>query len=255
MSRTEPEIWRVEQDGVTHAVQVGEKGLRREITWSVDGTVVATQRTSDQRVRLSAEEYGAIEVRLPAFTGPARRVSLHGSQTAALTGVGGTDLDPAPGTAAARREAWIRDHPRQHAARRGAVAAAGVLLPLLLILLLPRLPLPDIDLPLPNWNMPDLPFPDIPFPDIPRFSWSAPAWLREVLSWLKYVFPVLVAVGVAVAEVRRRQQQDEAKAQVPGQGQDQGRDSAARTAPRPASTSANEVDSGDSPTRRPPGSR
>ena len=61
-------------------------------------------------------------------------------------GSGGVDLDPEPGSAAARREEWIRSHPRQHAARRGLTAALGVIVPILLLWLWQRLdvPLPEL---------------------------------------------------------------------------------------------------------------
>ncbi|WP_369140969.1 hypothetical protein [Modestobacter versicolor] len=217
-----PERWLLTSAGHEHSVEIAEAGLRRRIGWTVDGTAVATTTTSDERVVLDGGAHGAVGVRLPAFTGPARRVTWWspdaelGAVAAAHTGLGGTDLDPEPGSKAAAREAWIRAHPDLHAARRTGAAVLGVLLPIVALWLLTRVdvPWPDLDLPAipwPDWDLPAVPWPDlsIPWPDwdLPEL----PAWVREVLDKAKYVVPVLIAFALARGEVRRRRAQDERK--------------------------------------------
>jgi hypothetical protein len=218
-ARKVPERWLLASDGREHVVEIAEAGLRRRLSWLVDGTEVAARTTSDERVVLDGGEHGAVGVRLPTFTGPARRVTWHspdaelGAVAAARTGLGGIDLGPEPGSKAAAREAWIRAHPNLHTARRTGAAVLGVLLPLLALWLLARIdiPWPDLSIPWPDWGLPSIPWPDlsIPWPDwdLPEL----PAWLRELLDKAKYVGPVLVAYAVARAEVRRRRAQDERK--------------------------------------------
>lgn len=214
------ERWLLTVAGVEHEVEVSEVGLRREVVWRVGGVEAARGRTGEKRLVLGSEGSGGLLVRLSELGGPARRVTLFDTHEEALLGVGGVDLDPAPGTAAARREAWIRAHPHQYAVRRGLAAAAGVVLPILLVWLLARFALPAI--PWPDWHLPRIPWPDlprmpwpdiawpdIPWPDLP--SWSLPEWLRSALEKAKYVWPVLLAVGLAQAEVRRRRRQDQEK--------------------------------------------
>ncbi len=223
-----PERWTLRHTGQEHSVEISDAGLRHLLVWRVDAVEVARVRTSDERVVLDGADHGAVGVRLPALFGPARRVTLYGPGSdlgalgAAHAGVGGVDLDPVPGSAAARREEWIRAHPRQHALRRGGGAALGVLVPILLLWLWRVL-----DLSLPSWSVPwpDLPWPTIPWPGLPELpvipwpDWSLPNWslpdLPGVPPWLseaaRYVGPVLVAVAVATSEVRRRRKQDEAK--------------------------------------------
>ncbi|QYJ05407.1 hypothetical protein KUV85_06925 [Nocardioides panacisoli] len=216
------ERWHLAVEGRAFEIVLTHAGLGREIVWLADGEEIARKRTSDEKVVLAGGDAGAVGVRLPAFLGPARRVTHFapsGSEssdaaTQAHLGVGGTDFDPAPGSAAARREAWIRAHPRQYGARRVAAAVAGVVVPLLLLWLLaryalPAIPWPDWDLPLPD--LPSLPLPDIPWPDLSLPDWSLPGWLEPVRDALKFVGPVLLAGGIAYAEVKRRRDQDARK--------------------------------------------
>jgi len=213
------ERWQLTSDGRELVVEIADAGLRRSLTWLVDGTEVAQKRTSDERVVLDGGESGALGVRLPTFAGPARRVTWYppgselGAVAAASAGLGGVDLDPEPGSKAAAREAWIRAHPNRHAARRTATAVAGVLLPLLMFWLLARIDLPWPSIPLPRIPLPDWDLPSIPWPDIaiPWPDWQLPAWVKEVLDKAKYVGPVLIAFVLARAEVRRRRAQDERK--------------------------------------------
>ena len=215
----ETERWRLHDGEREHVVEITEAGLARRLTWLVDGEEVATKKTSEDRAVLDGEGVGAVGVRLPRLTGPARRVTLFEDEARAHTGLGGTDLDPEPGTRAAAREEWIRAHPHQHTARRTAVAVAGVVGPLLLFWLLSRIvvavPWPDVDLPSIPWpDLPGIPWPDlpaIPWPDVdlPSIPWpDVPDWVETAA---KLVGPVLLAFLLARGEVRRRHQQDERK--------------------------------------------
>jgi hypothetical protein len=210
----EPERWRLVHEGHEHVVEIADAGLRRAVTWRVDGTEVGDRRTTDKRVVISGGERGAVRVQLPEFVGPARRVTWYSTdgaldaEAAARTGLGGLDLVPDPGSKAAAREAWIREHPRLYVARRVATAVLSALVPLLVLWLLSqvRIPWPSISIPWPDWRLPSIPLPDLPdLPDLPEL----PAWLRALLDRLEYVWPVVLALGLGYSEVKRRRQQDE----------------------------------------------
>lgn len=222
-----PERWLLTWESAEHAVEIDDAGLGRRITWTIDGEEIATKKTSDDKVVLDGHERGAIAVRLPTFIGPARRVTWWdgdtelGAAAAALTGIGGVDLDPEPGSKAAVREEWIRAHPRKYAARRTAVAVAGVAVPLIVLWLLAQIPILEIDWP--DWDInipwPDIPWPDIPWPTIslPEFSlfdFTVPEWVKAVADKAKYVWPVVLAAVLANREVARRRRQDERKRQT-----------------------------------------
>lgn len=220
----EPERWHLTRDGHEHTVEISSKATVWILRWTRDGKEVATHRTSDSTAVLDGKKRGALRIKLPSFTGPARQVTLYdvpadkkkddNATTQAHLGVGGTDFVPEAGSKAAKREAWIREHPNLYAARRTGAALAGVLLPIAAIWLLqkitwrpdinwPRINLPDLNLPSIPWPDIDIPWPeisvDIPFPDID---------LPSLPGWVKYVWPVLLAFGIAQAELRRRRQQD-----------------------------------------------
>ncbi len=144
----DPERWLLTISEDQHLVEILHAALGRRITWSVAGAEVATRRTSEERVVLDGGSRGALSVRLPRLMGPARRVTWYspgselGALAAAHAGIGGVDLDPEPGSKAAAREAWIREHPRQYAARRAGAAAAGALAAVLGVWLLSTDPHP-----------------------------------------------------------------------------------------------------------------
>lgn len=232
-----PERWlltgRLAGTAVEHVVEISDAGLQRRFVWTVDDELVVDRKTSDDRVVLDGGERGALGLRMPTLVGPARRVTWWAPDqpgsveseplTAAHLGVGGLDLDPEPGSKAAEREAWIRAHPRQYAARRTAAAIAKVVVPLVLLWLLARVALPAI--PWPEWSIPwpSIPWPQIPWPSIPwpdwRIPWpdfslpqvTVPAWLRWILENAKYVVPVVIATVLAQRELKRRRDQDDRK--------------------------------------------
>lgn len=224
-----PERWSLHHHGRLHVVQVEPAGWRRRLVWTLDGEPVLERITSEDTVQLTPGAdapagAGALGVRFPSW-GPARRVTLfedNGGVDAgsrALVGLGGLDLEPEPGSRAARRDGWIRAHPRLYTVRQTLVAVASVLVPLLLAGLLARfavtMPWPDWDLPSipwPDWDPPSIPWPSIPWPSIPLpdVRWpdlTVPAWLREIASAARYVAPVAIAFVLARGEVRRHRQQ------------------------------------------------
>lgn len=232
VKNSELQRWHLRQEGRAHLVEINDTGWRREITWTVDGALMATMVSMDEKVRLVPGQQadagaGAVALRFPTFSGPARRVSWFGgtegmdAATQARVGAGGTDFDPEPGSAAAAREAWIRAHPRRYQARQTVLAVLRVVVPLVLVALLGRLVVvidwPDINwpqlpaIPWPDINWPDLPaipWPDIDWPRIHWPDWQLPAWLKWVLDNAKYIVPVLMAFVLARREVVRRRNHD-----------------------------------------------
>ena len=226
MSDEETHRWHLTEDGRVHRVEV-EGTWSRTIRWYVDDELLATKRSSDDKVSLepggeSASENGlAVGLRFNAL-GRARRVTLFEgddkvpAKAQAAIGTGGIDLDPEPGSPAALRERRIREHPWRHATVATLGGVAKVVLPVLLGLLVVRfavnLPWPSWNIPWPDIDLPRIPWPDIPWPDVDLPDWEAPAWVRWVADKIKYVWPVVLAFVLARAEVNRRRKQDELKA-------------------------------------------
>ena len=220
---SETERWLLTHEGAAHVVEIAPSGVGRRVTWTIDGAPVAAKTGHDDRVVLDGGAHGALAVRLRPLVGPARRVTWWseeqsaGALASALVGLGGLDLDPEPGSAAARREDWIRAHPRRYAARRIGTRAAGLVAVAVAVWLLTQVVLPAI--PWPDWRLPSIPWPSIPWPQIPWPSipwpdWSPPAvpeWLRSVARSVQFVWPVLLAALLVRAELRRRRDQDERK--------------------------------------------
>lgn len=178
-------VWSVEHEG--RRIEVEPDGLWETgdmVRLRVDGELVAEAK-ADGHQTLVADGV-EVEVIQPWWGGDLRFAEIDGRP-----------LEPSPGSRAARREEFAREHPHLYAARHIAAGVAQVLVPLLglaaLLSFLPDVNLPDI--PKPN-------LPDLPFPDLPRIS--LPQWLRDVLQSLKYVVPILVGIALAVREVRRR---------------------------------------------------
>ena len=206
------ERWHVVHDGHEHAVAVEQGALTREVRWTRDGVELGRKKSSDETIVLSPQGVDpALRLKF-AMVGPARRVTLHDSETAAHAGLGGTDLEPEAGSKAARRAEWIGRHPHLHTARQTALAAAGVVVPVLLVWLLSMVPWPSVDVPwpdLPSIPWPDISLPSIPWPDVdlPSIPWPdvdlphLPAWTEPVR---KLLVPVLIAFFIARGEVRRR---------------------------------------------------
>ena len=215
--------------GNQHTVTATDHGIQREFVWTVDGAEVARATSMDDNPELKANGWGRLKL----------KASMTGVHRATLSvGQGAVDMEPEPGSRAARREERIRQHPRRHAIVQGIVAAVKVVLPLfgigfILNLLpdwdLPDIPWPDIpwpsidlpDIPWPSIDLPDIPWPSIDLPSIPWPDWSLPGWLDPVLDAAKYIFPVLVAIGIALGEARGRQAQDARREELRGQSRAQ----------------------------------
>jgi hypothetical protein len=108
-------------------------------------------------------------------------------------------LEPAPGSAAARRARLERERPGLYAGRHVAKGVGQALLALIglafLVRFLPGLPLPSIDPPdLPSIDLPGLPVPDV----------DVPGWVKDMLESKQYWLPVLIGVGLAPREWRKR---------------------------------------------------
>ncbi len=216
------------RDGHEHVVEVAQGMMVREVTWTRDGTRLATKKTTDDTIVLGGEDQ-AVRLKF-GLRGPARRVTLHRSEAEAHTGLAGADLEPEPGSKAAQRAEWIGRHPHLHTARQTALAAAGVAVPVLLVWLLSLVPWPDVDVPWPDVDLPSIPWPDlpaIPWPDVdlPSIPWpdvdlpSLPAWTEPVR---KLLVPVLIAFFIARGEVKRRRRAEERAAQEAADEDDQG---------------------------------
>ncbi len=183
--------------------------LVREVRWRCDGTEVARKKTSDETIVLTAEAGGAVRLKFP-LVGPARRITLHGSGTEAHAGLGGADFEPEAGSRAAERAEWIGRHPHLHTARQTAVAAAGVVGPMVVIWLLTQVPWPSVGIPWPDLDLPSIPWPDlpaVPWPDVslPSIPWpdlpDLPGWVQTAQ---KLLVTILIAFFIARGEVRRR---------------------------------------------------
>ncbi|GAA3606727.1 hypothetical protein GCM10022199_08200 [Marihabitans asiaticum] len=222
----EPQVWELEVDGRSHRVETSTGGWSNSVRWLVDGELIATKKSAaDDNLELEADEdheladqVGAIKVRFTG-TGRPRRVTHFAGErkeakTRALMGTGGVDMDPEPGSKAARREDFATRHPVLGAADDILGGLGKILIPLAIAALIPILrrllpdwdvDLPTPDIPWPDWRLPSIPWPDldlpsIPWPDLP----DLPAWLEPVIDSLELIWPLLVGIGIAWAEYKRR---------------------------------------------------
>ena len=113
------------------------------------------------------------------------------------------ELDPEPGTRAARVAEWGRRHPKLYASRyvlSGAAQVAAAIIGFTFLLrLIPAIPWPSIDLPdLPSINLPDLPLPSF------QLDLALPGWVQAVLDSKPYWVPIVVGLVLASRELKRR---------------------------------------------------
>jgi hypothetical protein len=226
------QVWRLALGGHRHRVEV-RGSVARRLRWYVDDDLVAEKKSTDAKVRIGADDRPELGVVGLRFSGPGRplRATLFEPDAAsdldpaarALTGLGGVDLEPEPGSRAAEHEDRVRAHPRRYTALATAGGIAKVVVPILLATVLARLalsvPLPDWDLPRFGWpDLPAIPWPDLPafpWPDLPAISWpewSVPGWVEWLRDHAKYVWPVVLAYVLARREIARRRSQDELRA-------------------------------------------
>ena len=208
-----PQVWTLSQDGCGHRVEASGS-TAHHVRWLVDDEPVAEKRAWEGKVSLEAPGVGTVVVRF-STVGRARRATLFGpdEDAQAVAGLGGVDLVPETGSAAAAYEEKVRSHPRRYAAIATAGGVAKVAVPLLLGLLAIRL---AVNIPWPDVPFPDLPdLPDIPWPDLPSLplpdlpDLRLPDWVRWLLDKVKYVWPIAVAYVLARAEINRRRKQDD----------------------------------------------
>ncbi|MGH3349990.1 MAG: hypothetical protein ACRDPS_04920 [Nocardioides sp.] len=214
------QIWSRTISEHNHHLEVtGE--IVRTFVWAVDGEVVLSKKTSDDRARLESKEHGSLLV-LHSGLGTPRRATYFApdEDLGGLAGIGGLDLTPDPGSRAAAYEQRVIDHPRRYALIETLGGAAGVVGGIagaaVVAWLISRISLPNVDIPMPNLpDLPDLPLPDlpsipwpsIPWPDLPNVQ--VPEWVKWVASHLKYVWPVILAFVLAQGEIKRRRKHAE----------------------------------------------
>jgi hypothetical protein len=203
------QIWTLEHEGRQHRV-VASGGTTHVVRWYVNDELLAEKKTLNDKVNVDAPGDGAQKLRVRySGLGTPRRATLFAKDedVAAMTGLGGVDLIPEPGSRSAAYEDRVREHPTRYAAIATVVGVAKVVVPILLTLITIRfavkLPFPDVPTP----NLPSVPWPSIPLPDLP--DWRLPDWLRWLLDRVKYVWPVVLAYVIARAEIKRRRLQDE----------------------------------------------
>ena len=230
---SDSQVWELEIDGRLHRVETSTGGLANKVIWWVDGERIAEKSASvDDNVELSADkehdladELGAVKVRFTGMGRPRRATHFDGDRgtasTKALMGSGGTDLDPEPGSKAARREDWATRHPVLASLDEIIGGAGKIVIPIALAALIPILSrlLPDWDVDLPSIPWPDIPWPDlpsIPWPDLPDIPWpdvTLPGWVGVILDALRFVWPLLLGIVIAWSEYKRRKRNAAARAE------------------------------------------
>jgi len=206
--------WTIQRSGVEYAVVTGD-GTRRSRLLA-DGKEVDSATAGYWES--SSLQHGDIAITIR--WGPRNRVA---SCDLVETDGRKIPLIPPPGSKAARRESFAREHPTLFVVRRVGQAALEVIIGVLGIgavlsaffgSLLPRL------------NMSWIPHPHLSHPDWLRYldiahwlgklglSWpdvGIPDWLDPVLQQKKYWLPLVVAVFIALGEIDRRRKVDEAR--------------------------------------------
>ena len=180
--------------------------------------LVVEQRGMDPNVTLRIGEL-IVVVKVGPFGGISQALLLPPGAEPKDAQKLGAEFSAPPGTFAARVQAWGNHHPDLYAARHVAIAIGQTVLGIvgfsaIFFGLLPNIPWPTV--PLPHIPLPHIPVPALPIPDIalPVIPWpevalpqiTPPAWLEPLFSALKYVTPIVIAIGIAVREARQRRQ-------------------------------------------------
>ncbi len=212
-----------------HTVEVEFGWFTHTISWTIDAEEVARVATSDDRKILVADGRAlALRVQKARIGDTLRRVEVFAGETdaaaqlRATSGLGGTDLEPEPGSRAARRAQRMVAHPLRYTVERGLAAAGSIAASLLAIWmvaqLLGALPWPEVSLPkLPAVHLPTLiDLPDIDLPTIVDLP-TTPAWVERVASLIGMAVPIVGALVGARLEIARRQR---SRARAAGGGVD-----------------------------------
>jgi hypothetical protein len=171
---------------------------RDRIRLLVDGEEVAETKANGPKTVLAGDGF-EIRAVTPLWGG-----SVVSAELVPADGGAAVALEPEPGTRAARRAKFEREHPRLHASRhvlKGAGQAALAIIGLTFLMrLLPAIPWPDVDLPsIPLPDLPDIPWPAIDLPDV-----SLPQWIKDIAKTKQYWLPILIGIALANAELKRR---------------------------------------------------
>ena len=149
---------------------------RDRIRLLVDGEEIAETKANGPKTVLSGDGF-EIRAVTPFWGGSVMRAEL-------VPADGGAPVasQPEPGTRAARRARFEREHPRLYASRHVVKGAGQVALAIIgltfLLRLLPAIPWPDIDLPVdPAAEHRPWPSIDIPFPSI---DIEVPEWIKAI---------------------------------------------------------------------------
>ena len=164
----------------------------------VDGETVAETKANAKQTVLAGDGFEVRAV-MPFWGGSVKRASLVPD--------GGDEeyeLDPEPGTRAARRGRVGAPAPEAvrlavRAQRRGAGRGGDHRLRVPAAAASPPIPWPSIDLPdLPRIDLPDLPLPSF------QIDLELPGWVQAVLDSKPYWVPIVVGVVLARRELNRR---------------------------------------------------
>jgi hypothetical protein len=173
---------------------------RDRIRLLVDGEEVAETKANGPKTVLAGDGF-EIRAVTPIWGGSVIRAELVPADGGAPVA-----LEPEPGTRAARRAKFEREHPRLYAARHVVKGAGQVALAIIglsfLMRLLPAIPWPDIDLP-------SIPLPDIPWPSIDLPELEVPAWIKAIARTKMYWLPIVIGIVLALGELERRRRKVE----------------------------------------------
>jgi len=177
---------------------------RDRIRLLIDGEEIAETKANGPKTVLAGDGF-EIRAVMPFWGGSVKRAEL-------VPADGGAPvlLEPEPGTRAARRAKFEREHPHLFASRhvfKGAAQVAIAIIGLTFLLrFLPAIPWPDIDLPsipLPHIDLPDIPWPSIDLPDI-----QVPGWIKAIAESKQYWLPIVVGLLLANKELQRRKRRN-----------------------------------------------
>ncbi len=178
---------------------------RDRIRLLVDGEEIAETKANGPKTVLSGDGF-EIRAVTPFWGGSVIRAELVPADGGATVA-----LQPEPGTRAARRARFEREHPRLYASRHVVKGAGQVALAIIgltfLLRLLPAIPWPDIDLPAIPLPSIDIPWPSIDIP-LPSIDIEVPEWIKAIARTKPYWLPIVVGIFLAFGELERRKRRN-----------------------------------------------